>query len=375
MTLTVDLLANWKRIGELTTGTFDAVIRHLAPGEWTMSGYVKDVELAAGRTLADVDQIRALDGTTVMFGGIVGPVATGVGGYIITDTPAGREFTLAGPDMWDVLASRIAYPAPTTEPPWAPGHDSRVGVASTVAVGFISDNVGPTALPARRVPGLVISDGYVGPFGWWSGRLQPLDELVARICADGGIVCRPTMTIDGGILITLGSVRDRRTIRVLSDQCDLTAIRQGVQPATATFVVAGGQGQLAARTFATAGTASGLARREAFYDVSALATAAEVQQAATSKLGQSAEMRVVQAQLVDYAATRWTFLTDYDVGDLITVELDGVRYGVPVSAVSLHRDAERTVIKPVLGGKVLNELQGLISDVAGLQVRSNNQIA
>lgn len=375
MTIDVDLCVNWERVGECDGGTFDAVIRHLRSGEWTLTGHAADVELAGGVTLDQVDTIRVVQDTDVIFAGTVGPVSSGVGGYSTSDDGNGEVFTLAGPDLWGLLATRIAYPTPATDPPWTDDHDVRSGVASTVAAGYVRDNMGSTALVARQIAGLSIIDGLVGAVGTWSARLQPLDQLIARVCTDGGITCRPTLTFGGVVTVTFANPRNRATTVILSDQGDLSQIQQSRQPATATYVIAGGQGELAARTFAVAGTASGADRVETFYDVSALAGAAEVQQAATSKLGQSAETLAVQAQLVDYATKKVTFLVDYDIGDTIAVEIDAVRYPVLVDSVTIHRDAERSLVRPVLGGSTFNALSGLISDVAGLTARFDTNIA
>lgn len=373
---TIDLCVNWTRIGEAITCSFDGVIRHLAPGEWTLTGHVDGVELQAGFTLADVDTIRVVDDAVgrVVFGGYVATVASGVGGLVIVSNGNGSTFTMKGPDLWLPLQSRLAYPTPSTEAPWATGHDERTGVASTVATGYISDNVGPSALTARRVP-MTITDGLVGTSGTWSARLQPLSDLVARVCADGAITCRATVGFDGGITYTLTKPRDRTATGVLSDQGDLTNVQTSNLPATATYVIAGGQGDLEARTFATIGTAAGIARREVFSDQSSLTTPAEVAQAAATALAAGAATIGVRSDITPVAAQRMVFIDDYDIGDILAVEIDSIRYPVAVSSVAIHIGPTRSVALPSFAPAATSPVTGILRDIADLQSRFQTQIA
>lgn len=371
----IDLCVGWAKVAECVTGTLDAIVRHLALGEWSLTGYVDDIDFEGAFTLADVDTVRVVQGSTIVFGGYVAPVTSGVGGLDVVETAQGTTFTLKGADLWSLLAGRVAYPTPATNPPWAGGHDDRVGVASTVAAGYIRDNLGSGALAARQVPGLALVDGAAGLSGTWSARLQPLDKLIARVCADGGITCRATVDFVGNVTYTLGPARDRSDTVVLSDQGGLTGVHRVTATAVATFVVAGGQGELAARTFATAGTATGALRREVFSDQTSLATSTEVQQAANATLAADAETLTVAAQVADVAALGLTYLANYDVGDIIAAEIDGVRYPVSVDAVTLHIGVDRAVVRPVLGRGALNLVAGLLRDVADLQTRFDTQIA
>lgn len=373
--LAIDLCVDWVRIAECTAATFSGVVRHLAAGEWSLTGSVDDVSIQDGYTLADVDTIRVSRDAIIVFAGYVKPASSGVGGLDIVASADGETFTLRGTDLWGILSARLAYPTPSTDPPWPDSHDVRVGVASTIAAGFIRDNIGSGALAARQVSGLGIVDGVTGLAGTWSARLQPLDELVIRVCRDGMITCRPSVAFDGTVTFTLGPTRDRTATLVLSDQGDLTMIHSVQVAPTATFVIAGGQGELTSRTFRTAGTASGAARREVFSDQSSLSSATEVQQAATTTLAVEAGGLTVSTQVADIAAERVAYLDDYDLGDVVSVEIGSVRYPVVVESVTIQSNVERSVIRPLLGDAALNPVLGLLRDVANLQSRFRNQIA
>lgn len=375
-TYSIDLCTNWAKVGEAISGTFDGVVRDLAPGEWTLTGRTAAIDLEAGADLTTVDTVRVVDGNgVVIFGGYVAPATSGgVSGLTRDRSGLAETFTLRGPDLWGLLASRVAYPTPSTAPPWADAYDQRSGVASTVAAGYLRDNLGSGALAARQVP-LTIVDGVTGMVGYWSARLQPLPQLIDKVCTNGGITCRLAVTAAGVVAVTLGPVRDRTATCVLSDQGDLTSIHTVISPAVATFVVSGGQGSLAARTFVSAGTATGTARREAFSDQSVLATVAELQQSSDATLQASAASTLIDAVVTDEASQRFTYLRDYDIGDIVSAQIGGASYPVPVSTVTIHVAPDRTVVRPTLGTAVANDVKKLLLDVANLQSRFATQIA
>lgn len=370
----IDLCRNWAKIAEAPSAVFDGVVRDLIKGEWRMTGEVDAITFQGAYTLTDVDTIRIVRDQAVIFSGFVAPVATGVGGLEIIHSDTGEHFVLTGPDAWSVLASRVCFPSPLTPPPWAASWDVRTGVASTCAAGYITANTGGGTYVDRQIPGLTVIDGVAGTSGSWSARLQPLDQQVARVCRDGGITCRLAVDFAGALTATLQSPNDRRATVVVSDQGDLTNIDHFHVPAKATFVVSGGQGNLNARTFATAGTATGAARREEFIDQSSLSTAPEVQQSATTELAGSAATLTVRADITDAGAAAFRYLIDYDIGDTIAVEVDTVRYPAVIESVKIHVSPARQVIRPVLGDATTNLVTGLIRDIAGLAARFDNQI-
>lgn len=371
----IDLCVAWNKIGECVVGTFDGIVRDLAVGEWRLTGPTAALAFAGAYNISDVDTVRIVRDTDVLYSGYVAPVASGTGGLEIVDAADGEHFTLGGADGWLALNSRVCYPTPSTGPPWAAAHDARTGQASAVATGYILANAGSSAIAARQITGLTVVDGSVGLSGTWSARLQPLDEQVRRVCRDGRITCRVAVDFAGAVVVSLAAPADRSATVVFSDQGDLLSIRRVVTPATATYVVSGGQGNLTARTFATAGTATGFARREKFDDESALATLTEVQQSATTKLAQGAETTTIVAVVTDAAAQQLAYLADYDVGDYVAIQVGEERFIAPVSSVAIHIDPSRSVVRPILGTGVLDPFSGLLADVANLQSRFDTQIA
>lgn len=372
----IDLCRAWVKIAEAPAATFDGVLRDLLSGEWRLSGAVSAVDFQSPFTLTDVDTIRVVEDNRIVFSGYLAPMAaSGVGGLEIVHGADGEQFTLTGPDPWSVLNSRVCYPSPLTGPPWAASWDVRTGLASTCAAGYVTANLGGGTSADRQYPGLTVIDRAAGATGTWSARLQKLDQQVARVCRDGGITCRLAVDFLGGLTATLGSPNDRRGSVVVSDQGGLTNIKRVRVPAAATFVIGGGQGNLTARTFATAGTATGAARREAFSDQSSLSTVTEVGQSAATTLAQDGSTLTVTAEITDAGAAGIRYLIDYDIGDTISAEVGDVRYPVVVAAVTIHVATDRQVIRPILGAAAPDLVTGLINDVAGLASRFDSQIS
>jgi len=372
---TIDLCHACQRIGEAPAGIFDGVMRNLAAGEWRLTGAVDALNFQPGFTLDDVDGVRVVRDNELVMAGFVAPAGSGVAGLDVIDSPDGPTFTLSGPDAWSVLASRIAYPSPATGPPWAASWDVRTGQASSVAAGYILANAGASAHADRVIPGLSVVDAHAGLAGSWSGRLQPLDQLVARVCREGSITCRLKVGFDGSVVATLAAPVDRHSTVVISDAGDLTKIEHVRIPPSSTFVIAGGQGALNARTFAFAGTATGAARRETFTDQTSLSTVTEVQQSATSTLAYAGSTLTVRAELSDLAAAGLIFGYHYNLGDVVTIEIGDVRYPVPVESVTVHVGTDRAFVRPVLGDATPNLVTGIIRDVADLAARFDTQIA
>ena len=259
---------------------------------------------------------------------------------------------------------RVTEPNPPAT--WrVPSKDAQEGQASRPY------SVGERSLDSNEVAAIVVAD-VSGAMTSQSARLQtPLDKFVARLCGDGGITCKLSLDDTGAIHVTLRNATDRQATVVLSDRGDLTKITTINTPASATYVIAGVQGDLTARTFATADSgATGADRREVFSDQSALTEPSAVQHAADATLALAAASMTIRADISEIAAERLRYLTDYDVGDIITAEIAGIRYPMPVSAVTFDVTPERPmIVRPVLGDASPDPVTGLLRDVANLQQR------
>jgi hypothetical protein len=383
----IDLCQAWERIGTVDAYEFTGVTRNHELGEWTLSCAAGSVEWGTFEgddgtetwRPEDVDTIRLVEGRTIRYAGYVGAptgASSGTGGLDRVQALDGERLTWSGPDLWDVLERRLAYPDPSSGPPWAVAHDERSGLASTALAGYLADNLGNTAVADRQVPGFAVIDGNVGPSGEWSARLQTLGALTRRICQDAGITCRLTVSFEGEITATITEGRDLSDTWTLSDQGDLVSIVTREVPETVTAVIAGGQGEGTARVFRAADKGdTGEARREVFSDQSALAASSEVQLAANAVNAAGSATWSVQAETTDETAALLAVGVDVQIGDRVAAIVAGRRFVVPITAATFEVTADRQVVRPTLGTAVPDELTGLIRDVAGLTDRLDTTIA
>lgn len=372
----LDLCRGFERIGIATSFTLSAVVRHLATGTWRLTAP------SVGLEVPDVDQVDSIilwdqsQPARVVFAGLVRPIA-GAQGTVVKRLNADGSFVeITGVDLYGILGHRTAWPTPTTDPPWADSHDQRSGLGSEVAAGFISANLGASAIASRQVVDVSVIDTSAGLSSTWLGRLQPLDQLVGRVCRESGIACRVRMTSPGAISFTLTSPTDRSTEIVITDQGDLETVERLLLLAGSSHVIAAGQGELTARAFAAATTgATGLDRIESVYQNTNVATTGGLATAASAELERRSSGVSVRGTISASATQQIRYLDDYDVGDLLGIEVEGVRYAAQVEGVQIEINAEQESVTPILGPNSADELVRLIGDVAGLQTQFDSQIA
>lgn len=373
---TVDLCAGFTKVGEATAFELAAVLRLLAVGQWQLSAPLAGLECA---DVGAVDSVIVYDDQTIpriVFAGIVRRVGGVDGGVTRVVAAEGTSIEFRGVDIYGLLGTRQVWPSPATNPPWAASHDVRSGQGSTVAAGFITANIGSGAVAARQVAGVTTVDPGVGNSSTWSGRLQPLDQMVGRVCRESGIVCAATMTSPGVYQYLFKSPADLSNQILFTDQGDLEQLSRLVAPATASYIVAAGQGELTARAFATADTGlTGIDRVEAIYENTNITTPTGLASAAATELLLQGEDISVDGLVAANAAQRIRYLDDYQLGDWLGVEVDSVRYASQVEAVTISLTAERELIRPVLGRAATNDALSLIRQVDGLTTRFDSQIA
>lgn len=380
----LDLCAGWDRIGSVDTFEFSGVERWLEAGEWSASCAATTVEWshylnvdgdAVPYLPTDVDTVRLVRDGAIAFPGMVSAASSGSGGFERVSDVSGERWTWSGSDLWGLLSQRIVFPDPTSTT-WALSHDVRTGVASSVVAAYLYNNAGLGALVDRRIPGFTIADQVAGETGQWSARLVPLSDLVQRICTDAEIGCWLTVSFEGAVTATVGGSRDLSERYVIADQGDFSTVKMRTVPASVTWTLAGGQGVGTARVFRTSTTpAVGLERIEQFSDQASLSTTQELQASATANTRLGAESFSVYGEVTDELAVTLRYGEQLQLGDLISIQVDGVRHKVPVTSARFEISADRQVVRPILGTATPDALRGLIRDVAGLADRFNRDIA
>lgn len=374
----IDLCAGFVRIGEAESATFHGIIRHARVGEWVLSAPLSGLSVETGR-LSDVDSVIVWDdgnAPSILFAGLIRDVGGVSGSTTRQVTTDGTTIELRGVDLFGLLAQRVSWPTPSMEPPWVDSHDVRTGVGSTVAAGYITDNIGSGALASRQVAGLMVVDPEVGSSSTWSARLERLDLLVGRVCRDSGVVARLSMPTPGEVRFELTSGSDVSNKVILTDQGDLEVLTRLVTPPAASCVIAAGQGELTARAFAVADTgATGIDRVELLYDNTNITTTPGLVTAAASQLAQSGGGTSVDGTVAAGAAQRVRYRDDYDLGDVLGVEIDSVRLSAKVEGVSFELTSEVQRVLPVLGRASTDAAVEVIRSVDDLSSRFDRQVA
>lgn len=371
MRLRVDLCTAFVKVAELEVGEFEATVNNLAAGSFVASSPVA----ALGDVVAEsVDTVLVIDEDAVparvVFAGLVRRPDGSDGGVTREVDPAGSLVTWRGIDLWGALACRLVWPDPASVPPWSVSHDTRTDVASTVVAGLIADNIGVSALSGRSITNLSVLDPVVGAVGTWSFRLLRLSDAVAQVCREAGIGCIADMPTHGVPRFSVRSYDDHSARVVLSDQGDLERLTKVTVPASASFVLAAGDGELTDRKFATASSgAEGIERVEWFYDNTNITTDSALLRAAGAQLALGVEDVKVDGQVAEGAAQSLVWGTDYELGDTLGVEVDGVRRTAQVEQVRIEVSPIRHVVRPVLGRSSSSEVQRVIRAVDGLERR------
>lgn len=295
--------------------------KHLGLGGWVMTlpadGQSSDLlrRPDVGITVTDSDDM-------VLLSGPVEVSLPDAGAVDQTITPDGGVLTITGTDDMGWLADRIVVP------PTPSSRDTHTGTAGAVVAAFVDAHAGPGA-GARAVPGLQVPVSAVGPEITHSARFSPLLEVVAEVAAIGGL--RAVVSQVGRTLaLAVEETSDLSGAVLYSIEAgNLAAARVATSVARSTALYVGGQGQGAAREVVEV-AAAGVRRRESFLDRRDLATTAQLEAAGAVALEKNSGSVSVSVQpIADGGAV---FGVDFRLGDLVGVEVGGVRTAQRVTA-------------------------------------------
>ncbi|HLH22438.1 MAG TPA: siphovirus ReqiPepy6 Gp37-like family protein [Chloroflexota bacterium] len=268
----------------------------------------------------------------------------------------GDMLTATGVDDVSLLAHRLAYPVPSGPPYTAQDYDVRTGVCETVLRQYVDANVGGAAAPARQEPALSLAaDLGRGAPVTGRARFQTLLELLQGLALSGGLGFRIRQQVTAvGFPLEFECYvpTDRSTSALFSRELGtLQSFGYTRAAATANYVIAGGSGTGTSRTFAERGDAASITtyrRREVFLDQRDTANAAELDQAIGQTLAQQAQRTELRLTPIDTASL--AFGVDYQLGDVVTVMVDGVAFTDVVREVQLTlRGDQAEQIVPTIG--------------------------
>lgn len=348
---------------------FKGVVRDLAAGEWTAT--------LSAPSMADLLGIWPTASDAPMLGFAVQvPGQVVMSGAINTVTRqrtanGDTTLTLDGVDEYAALQTRLVYPQPDDPLPWTTSaYHVVTGRASSAIAELITRHVDDSARSQRILPGLQVFDAIAGDSGTWQFRLGAVADAVAKIATETGLSIKVRRRQDAGLDVFIGAAVNRTNI-VLDDTV-LGESTLVLSAATATTVIAGGAGEGTARLFAIAGgEVAGAARREVFSDQRNISSQPALQRAADAERAASSASQTFSGTLTNEAADIYLWRRDYDLGDRLTLRVDGSTWPVKISGVNVSIDADGLRLSPILGTKPRHALAQLLRDVGNLSSRLN----
>ncbi len=330
-----------RQVGMVLAGTFDGLVQLGENGEFELQAPL------SGTTVKDRDDqtvrsIMVLDGSDMLFAGLVREAAK-------HGDKDGVTVGWRGHEAYGALIERSAYPEVFGDGDWSGRAWRYNGRASAVAAAAVSEQYGLEADPARQGKVRALDDGAGKPGVRTAAPTDRLDDFVARM-ADGtptGLVCSTSVNDAGEIVFRFGAPRNL-DIRFSNDQ--LIEWNTKVVHPTVTHVAGIGpvraDGTRRVRVRSTG-------KRGADRIEKVVETSGELDEQVEEidkALAAGAEQVHVSAVLTPTAAAKHHYPRDYRIGDIVTVEIGGVPFSVPITGVRLTRDQNGAeTVTPLLG--------------------------
>lgn len=278
-------------------------------------------------------------------------------------------------NVW--LQRRLALPVVTGPPYSGSEYDVRSGVAETVMRQYVDYNAGPNANTERQVTGLTLAaDGAIGSSITGRARFNVLLEFLQSLAIAGGDLGFKIAQAGSGLEFQVYQPTDKTATAVFSAGLgNLEGFEYSEEDAELNYVYCGGGGEGTSRTFAEKGDSTSIiddGRIEFFKDQRNTTDPTELTQAIDEELAQKAEKTSLGISPIDTQAV--SFMTDYQLGDKVTVIVDDTSIQDVVREVSISITNEGEVIKPLIGvpGSIRPEVSNVFRQLRELKARINN---
>lgn len=254
------------------------------------------------------------------------------------------------------VVGAVTYPDPTlppTTPPAAARYED-TALAGAIMTDLVNLNVGPGALAARQIPGLVIGDGaLLGTSVTWGTRFQPLgDDLRALAIAGGGLGFRTTADTSQITFEAYETLDLSASVRFTRGLGNLRAVTYESEAPRVTTVIVGGADEGIARTIVernNTAAESAWWRIEQFADQRQAETTAELNQAGDEALAEGGESARLATVTVDTPTQRYG--EHYRLGDRVSTEpLPGVEVVDLVRSAHLQITPQRGALLTAMVG-------------------------
>jgi hypothetical protein len=276
-----------------------------------------------------------------------------------TDDPEGT-WTITGVSDLLELAKPVAFPDPATADVNAQtrANDTRTDVAERLLRTYVNLNIGPAAVPARRVAGLTIAaDEGRGPILTKSPRFQNLLELCTEIGVGSDLLFDIRQDGDGLEFVVLDRVDASALLRWDVANNQLAQAKYGYAGPRYTRVFVAGQDQGVDRTIIEVTTPASLAaeaiwgRRELFLDQRQTNDPDELWQAGLEALAEGGQL-ITSLEVVPSEDMAAGFMSDWFVGTLVTVVVGGQEVVAPIAEVPISITRDGVFVGAVVGDPV-----------------------
>jgi hypothetical protein len=249
-----------------------------------------------------------------------------------------RNLVLSGYDDMFWLKYSLAWPQPAAAVgSQSIAYDVRTGAASTVLMGYLAANRGPTATDStRRIPGLTIAaDPLLGDTVTGRARFDEMLTMFQQIAITGNVGFRMLPSIGGTFSFDVYAPPDLAGPgRFGLALGNVRSVKWRLTAPTATYVVGGGRGEETARDFVSATDLledGGWGRREAFFDYRSASDTdsnAELLQGTQRRLDEGGSTQLIEIEPKD--TDRLRYGRDYQLGSQVQVD---VYQGIGMTAI------------------------------------------
>lgn len=238
-----------------------------------------------------------------------------------------NRMTVAGFDDNIWLRRRQAHPQPgSSAPPYSTTeYDVRTGTASTVLRAYADVNLCSGAVMPRRVTGAALDvDPLVGTSVTGRARWQPLLELLQELALAGdGIGFRLRKSGTALLFTTYQPVDKTATVTFSEELGNLVEYDYDSAGPASTYLYVGGGGEGTARTIREQASDESVdwGRIEKFVDRRDTTDSTELEQEITKT--QEEDVSKVGLSITPIDTPQQKYRTHYDLGDKVTVMIDG----------------------------------------------------
>lgn len=298
-----------------------------------------------------------------------GIVATGPNDFVfsgsttmpeLSATPADRSGSIVFNGVSDnvIAADALAWPEPSNADAatQAVGHDKRTGPCETLMHEYVMANIGTDAATVRKNPRLIDGeDGGRGPTVTKEARFPVLGTLLSELAVAGNLRFQFVQR-SGSIVFETAAIVDRSASVVLSlDNGSLQGQKVATSAPGVTRVIVAGQGEIIDRTFVEVASAASIdaeeswgRRIERFVDQRQTDDPALLADAGMEVLAEEG-FTSFQAQSVPMEDSPFEFGKDWNLGDTVGVEVDGIKTPVSITGYVLRANSDGVRLGVVLG--------------------------